>query len=307
MDYISSFPVDITYEIMKKIDTLTAFKIMTTSKTNMLNSKNIVQEKSKNVVTNVLKALVKSIEDYNLTLIHNSDSLARKILSGICNTYTRMDSLSDVDRRFFSKLFTQIMTFTIEKTGLPNDVILGAWIDIINIFSNKEVDERMYACLTAFKEYIFGSERSLHIMFGLPNKDNTNPKYWIFMRLFFSDDKACKLELMVQDLEREIRTYDICTKTSLVKFCPQAYINDLGYIICKISPNTIEQLASHLCNVFGYGIFMTNVSITPRIKINRKVNGIRAVEELDLFEFYTKSIREHQNANVIDVITSSFW
>jgi hypothetical protein len=262
-----------------------------------------VQERAKNVVKDVLQAIANNIEDYNNTLLSESASISREILKHIYKLYTNQYSMNDIDSRLFGKLFNQMIGHVQQKTGLHRESVMMALFDVVH-----EQENEMYKDVCrAFEEYILGTQRFFNHLFGIQGKDNI--RFWISAGITHGLPSGQKeLRFMLQDWDRGIATYAKRTEKSLHKSIPGAYLNSTGYIMCALTDDTMAQLANHICNVFGYGLFMSNLSIIPKVDFYRTIDGFTgALEHFEGYDFYQKIVSTLQSTSMKEIVTIDFW
>ena len=286
---------------MKKADAMSAFRMMTTYKSLFEESADVVNMKCTNVVQDVLQALVKNFEDFSKLLNEQGDSLTRRILSDMWDNYMVPEDIDAVKQKRVRVIVSQMIHYVRMMTGLPEVNILFAWIDLKH---DGQLHNEHIVCLAAFKEYIFGTHQTFRLSFGIPGEIMI--KYWISMVMSF-DKEETKLQFIVQDLENDIGSYDMNSMKLLKETIGGAFVDKERYINCKVEEDTISKIALFINKVFGNGVFMTDVSINPKLTMDRRIDGHGHLERFDQLEFYEQHMDKVRAQTSKDIITSDFW
>ena len=263
----------------------------------------VLDMKVKQVNKSVIESIINSIKYYDDVISSDKvrNELTHDFMTKLWYDFVEHRNGTEFEiRRILTDLVSDIFMFVEVCTGMSSENIHRAWGCIKVGVILPGFEEQYGMCMEAFKAYLFGSERSYNINFGMP--DN---KYWFVMGFTFTGEKD-KMSFSMSDIERDVNSYSEDARIVKLMGCiPGAVMTVDGDIEFDISDETMTGMAEYIQKLFGNEVFMDNVDILPCVKFSRHAS-IHDHHLLPPVGFYNM-LEEFMDVYLVSTLTSDFW
>lgn len=248
--FMNIVPSDVTIHIANHLDITSFSKFLATCKYAHQNTKLSFRNKVSNNIENLLKDILSTVVDYNMSLL-NADN-KYKATKDICKSLFKniLNAKNGTDMQYLVTLLDQ----PVRKIVNMLDVVEQDVHIVLNQVIDGETLEREHQqqMLKIIQDYLFTQD--YNVVFELFDNKKHDVKYRFLLNINLSKSIP-KLKVMIIDEANEIDLCDNAFSDNIDDYIKGVEFTADGEVAFTATDEGIEGLTSYICKVFGNGVF----------------------------------------------------